>query len=294
VVLVLYWQHMIGHTRIFLDSGNPTETKRALGMLGQLDGQTTNPSLVAKNPEIKVQEGEMSESELLDAYKKIIQDIHQQIPDGDISIEVYADKSSSAQSMVDQARAFSQWIPNPFIKLPITRSGLEAAEILSGEGVNINMTLCFSPEQALAVHGATKGAEKGQVVVSPFVGRLDDFGICGISLVETIGSLYKGLDSHVHVLAASLRNIDHFYACITMGVDIITSPLKHISSWYEKGAELPEGYEYTHAPDSELVNVEYASDDTQQAWQYFDIQHDLTDKGLQKFADDWNTLIKRP
>lgn len=283
---------MIEYTRIFVDSGDPQDTQKALDILGQLDGQTTNPSLVAKNPDIKVKEGEMTEAQLLDAYKNIIQDIHAKIPQGDISIEVYADADSSAQSMIDQAHMFIEWIPNPYIKLPITPAGLEAAEILSREGVNINMTLCFSPEQALAVHNVTKGAKKGQVVISPFIGRLDDIGICGISLVETISALYRDLDSHVDVLAASLRNIDHLYACLTMGVDIITSPLKHLVAWNEAGGALPDGYEYTHAPDSDLVKVEYTDTKEDINWHTIDIQHDLTDKGLQKFADDWNSLIQ--
>ena len=279
-------------TRIFLDSGDPADTQKALEMIGFLDGQTTNPSLVAKNPDIKQQaeSGEgLTEEALLQGYKSIVNDIHELLPGGAISIEVYADATTTADAMVAQARDFVTWLSAPYIKLPCTTAGLEAASILTAEGIRVNMTLCFTQEQALAVHMATAGAAPGSVFISPFLGRLDDKGVCGLSLIHNIVRMYRELDSHVEVLAASIRSVDHIYACVNAGAHILTVPFKLFNEWNEKGLAPADGFAYT-CSGMGLADIEYR-DMQVDDWHDIDITHELTDVGLEKFSNDWNNLI---
>ena len=175
-------------TQIFLDSGNPEETKKIKEMLGFLDGQTTNPSLVAKNPHIQElkAKGELTDATIWEKYKEVADEIHAVIPLGAISVEVYADDTTSEEAMLEQGRSLSKWFPGIFVKLPCTKIGLSVAKVFVAEGININITLCFSQEQAAAVHMATLGAKHGQVYVSPFIGRLDDIDIEGSDLIKNI------------------------------------------------------------------------------------------------------------
>jgi len=273
-------------TKIFLDSGDPKETKEIINLLGFLDGQTTNPTLVGKNPGVQGQK--LNKEELLGFYKKIVKEISQLIPSGSVSIEVYADKNTTAEEMLDQAREMFSWIPNAHIKFPTTKEGLLAAEQAVKEGMRINMTLCFSQEQAAAVYVATKGAKKGQVFVSPFVGRLDDQGKNGMQLIENILEMFKKSDGHVEVLTASVRNLDHFFQAIKTRSDIITTPFKVLKEWGERKLPIPTD-DFTYK--SSLSEIPCKEINLNQPWQNFDIQHELTDKGIQKFSDDWNLLI---
>ncbi|MFT5280745.1 MAG: transaldolase [Flavobacteriaceae bacterium] len=274
-------------TKIFLDSGSPKHTKETLSHV-YLDGQTTNPSLFAKHPKAQecLQDGvTCNNDDLLKIYKDIILEIYELIPEGDISVEVYADSTTSAQDMIDQAEVIKTWIPNPFIKLPITQEGLKAAHILSSEGVNINMTLCFSQEQAMAVHSATKGST-GKVFVSPFIGRLDDKGVRGIDLIEHILADYQKIDSHVSVLAASVRSLEHMQQIFELNTDIVTASKDLIVKW----VQLEDNIEMT---EEEQTAIEYKELEVHEDWTQYNISHELTDVGLQKFADDWNKLIKQ-
>lgn len=275
-------------TKIFLDSGDPRHTKEVLSTLGFLHGQTTNPSLVAQSEVITAlrEKGSLNEDQLLAGYKDIVQSIHDTIPEGSVSIEVYADAHTTAQQMIAQAESFAQWIPQPHIKLPITTAGLEAAEYLVGKGMNINMTLCFSLEQAIAVHRATRGAQPGQVLVSPFLGRLDDQGVCGVSLIENIRRAYNELASPVQILAASIRSVAHIQSCIQAGADILTIPYKLFEPWQKEDFDVASITEPCQNLET-LAYTEIPGDD----WQSINIQHDLTDTGLAKFASDWNSLI---
>jgi len=153
-------------TKIFLDSGDPQETREALKILGHLDGQTTNPSLIAKNPQ--AQGKKFTSEEVYAFYRKVVEEISGLIPQGSVSVEVYADKNTRVETMINQAKEMNTWIPNSHIKLPITQNGLEAASALVKQGIRVNMTLCFTQQQAAAVYAATKGAKKGEVFVSLF------------------------------------------------------------------------------------------------------------------------------
>ena len=279
-------------TKIFLDGGDPEETKLLLKTLGFLDGQTTNPTLISKNPDAqkRLESGQkFTSDEIMDFYKDVVIKISKLIPEGSISIEVYADENTTASEMITQARRMNEWIPNAHIKFPTTHAGLAAAEDSVKRGINVNMTLVFSQEQAAAVYSATRGAIKGQVFVSPFIGRLDDRGENGMDLIKNILKIYERGDGHVEVLTASVRSMDHFSAALALGSDIITSPYKLIKDWYSKGMEIPEKYSYQA---KDLKPIEYLDLDLEKNWQEFDIKHELTDAGIEKFASDWNTLIE--
>lgn len=275
-------------TRFFLDSGDPAETREALKLLGFLDGQTTNPSLVAKNPE--TQSRKFSRTEIFEFYKKVVQEVSGLISKGSVSIEVYADGQSTAEQMLTQAREFFTWIPNAHIKFPTTAEGLKAAIPAIHEGIRVNMTLCFSQAQAAAVYAATKGASKGQVLVSPFVGRLDDRGLNGMQLIANIIQMYQAGDGHVEVLTASVRSLNHLLYAIKLGSDIATVPLKVLQEWAQAGLPMPkEDFQYDAGG---LKPIPFEDLDLAQPWPSFDLHHELTDAGIVKFAADWNALIK--
>ena len=162
-------------TRLFLDGGDPEETRKLIKLLGFLDGQTTNPTLIAKNPEARarLEKGEkFSAGEILDFYRSVVTTVSGLIPQGSVSVEVYSDAATTAETMLRQGKEMYSWIPNAHVKFPASREGLKAAERAVGEGMRVNMTLCFSQEQAAAVYGATRGAHKGQVYVSPFIPKI--------------------------------------------------------------------------------------------------------------------------
>ncbi len=280
-------------TRIFLDSGDPEETKEAIRLLGFLDGQTTNPSLVNKNPEIKARlEGgeKFTLQELHGFYREIVQEVSSLIPDGSVSVEVYADKNTTAEEMLKQGREMFSWIPNAHIKYPTTREGLEVAKKSVEEGMRVNMTLCFSQQQAAAVYAATRGAKKGQVFVSPFIGRLDDRGENGMDLIQNIIRMYEKGDGHVEVLTASVRSLDHLIYAIHLGTDIVTAPFKVLKEWGEKGMPMPDE-NFAYKPEN-LKPIPYEQLDLHKDWSEFAISHELTDAGIDRFAADWNSLLK--
>lgn len=280
-------------TRIFLDSGDPNDTKEILDLLGFIDGQTTNPSLIAKNPAMqeKMAGGEaLSSDEVKAFYKDVIQEIAGYIPGKSVSIEVYADANTTTDEILTEAREMREWIDSPHIKLPITAAGLEAAEVLTSEGTRVNLTLCFSQEQAAAVYAATKGAQRGDVFLSPFVGRLDDKGMDGLSLIKNIAHLYETSDLHTEVLVASIRSLDHLLYAIAMEADLATVPKNVLIAWAEAGMPVPTNISEVSV-DPSLHQIPYEQLDLESSWQSFNIQHDLTDAGLQRFADDWNALI---
>ncbi|HBU06632.1 MAG TPA: transaldolase [Candidatus Magasanikbacteria bacterium] len=281
------------NTKIFLDSGDPAETKLVLEKLGFLDGQTTNPSLFAKNPEVQARitsGNKYSKGEVYEVYKSIVQEVSGLLPNGSVSIEVYADTNTPVEEILSQAREMNTWIPNAHIKLPVTKTGLEAAEILAKEGMRLNMTLVFSQEQAAAVYSATFRANKGQIYLSPFIGRLDDRGEDGMSFIKNVLEMHKAGDGHVEVLSASVRTYSHFMQCLKLNCDIATVPAKVLLEWAEKGCEMSEeNWQYDKG---ELKTLEYEQVDLNKNWREYNIQHDLTDQGLEKFAKDWNNLVQ--
>jgi transaldolase len=280
-------------TKIFLDGGDPHETKQAIDLLGFLDGQTTNPTLISKNPNARkrLEQGDrFTREEILNFYHFVVTELSGMMPQGSISIEVYADPSTKAEEMLTQGRKMFGWIPNAQIKFPSSAEGLKAAEQAIRIGLRINMTLCFSQEQAAAVYGATLGAKRGSVYVSPFVGRLDDRGENGMDLIADIIKMYAKGDAHVEVLTASVRTLDHFLYALRLGTDIVTAPFAILKEWGEKGLPMP-GSDYLY-PARQLKPIPYKEITLTRDWLEYDIHHDLTVTGMEKFSADWNALIR--
>jgi transaldolase len=186
--------------QIFLDTANIDQIKQAAG-LGIISGVTTNPSLLAKE----------GHADYESATKKICK-----IVDGPVSVEVLAE---DAEAMIKEARVKAAWAPNVNIKIPITAEGLKATSVLSEEGIEVNITLCFSANQALL------GALAGAAYVSIFVGRLDDVGQDGMQVVEdTLAILGNYPDLDAEVIAASIRHPMHVTYAAMAGADIATVP----------------------------------------------------------------------
>jgi transaldolase len=281
-------------SEIFLDSGDPNETRRALALLGFLDGQTTNPSLVAKNPHIVELKnaGALTEETIWQKYQEVASEIRTLIPHGSISAEVFSDATTTTDEMISKGRELSKWFSGIFVKLPTTRHGLAAAQVLSGEGINVNMTLCFSQEQAAAVHAATLGAKHGSVYISPFIGRLDDIGFHGLDLIKNIVLMYQLWDSHVMVLSASIRSLDHLFGSMLSGSDIITVPIGILEEWKNNYGLNKDPRDFSF-PISEKTAIPFRELQLQD-WQLYDVHHSLTDKGIEKFASDWESLFAKP
>lgn len=280
-------------TRIFLDGGNPHETEEIIRLLGFLDGQTTNPTLISKNPKVRkrLEEGKkFSKDEIFDFYRSAVEEIYSLIPEGSISIEVYADSHTSSQEMLRQGERMSSWLQNAHIKFPSSIEGLKSAEKAVKEGLRVkNMTLCFSQEQAAAVYAATSGAKKGDVFVSPFIGRLDDRGENGMDLIANILRMFQKGDGHVEVLTASVRKLDHLLYAIELGSDIVTAPSGVLKEWAKNGLPMP-GNEYIY-DSGNLQSITYRQVDLTKKWNKYDIHHDLTVRGMERFSEDWNSLI---
>ena len=280
-------------TRIFLDGGDPHETKVIMDLLGFLDGQTTNPTLISKNPAARkrLEKGDkFNGEEIYNFYHFVVTELSGMMPQGSISVEVYADLSTSAEEMLAQGRKMFGWIPNAHIKFPTSVEGLKAAAQAVKEGIRVNMTLCFSQEQAAAVYAATLGAKRGTVFISPFVGRLDDRGENGMAVIENIVTMYKKGNAHVEVLTASVRSLDHLLYAIRIGSDIVTVPFAILNEWGEKGLPIPGG-DYRYEPKG-LKPIPYKHIELSRKWEEYDIFHDLTVKGMEKFSADWKSLIK--
>ncbi|MDR2199758.1 MAG: fructose-6-phosphate aldolase [Deltaproteobacteria bacterium] len=189
--------------KFFIDTANLDEIKTAINF-GFLDGVTTNPSLMAK-------EG-ISDQET--RIKEICR-----LTDGPVSAEVLA---VDTLGMLAEGRRLASLAPNIAVKLPLTMEGLEATKTLSGDGVKVNLTLVFSPLQALLA------AKAGAAYVSPFVGRLDDIGQDGFRLVEEIIGVYNNYAFDTEIIVASVRHPQHVLRAALSGADISTIPFKVI------------------------------------------------------------------
>jgi transaldolase len=186
--------------KFFLDTANLDELKKSAGW-GIVDGVTTNPSLIAK-------EGRPIEEQI----RRICE-----IVDGDISAEVV---STEAGEMIREGKRLAAIHKNVVVKCPLTRDGIRATAALSRENIRVNVTLCFSPGQALLA------AKAGAYIVSPFVGRLDDIGHTGMDLIRSIVTIYRNFGFPTRILAASLRSPTHVVDAAMAGAHIATLPFK--------------------------------------------------------------------
>ncbi|MBI5553818.1 MAG: fructose-6-phosphate aldolase [Candidatus Diapherotrites archaeon] len=189
--------------KIFIDSADMNEIRKANAM-GLLDGVTTNPSLAAKA-------GRKDFEQLL---KEICREVN-----GPVSAEVV---STDTPGMLAEAEKLVKIHSNIVIKIPLTEEGLNAVKTLSGKGIKTNVTLCFSPTQALLA------AKAGATYISPFVGRLDDIAQDGMSLVSEIITIYRNYGYKTQVLVASVRSPMHVVKAALMGADVVTIPFSVI------------------------------------------------------------------
>jgi transaldolase len=209
--------------KFFLDTANLDEIRQGVSF-GVIDGITTNPTLVAKEKR---------------PFREHVIEICNLVKNGEISAEVVA---TDFDGIVRQAREIATWHPNIIVKIPTIPEGVRALSLLSKEGIKINMTLVFSAPQALIV------AKAGAYFVSPFLGRLDDVGADGLTLLQEIMDIYQAYNYPTQVLAASLRHPLHVVAAARMGAHIGTMPFKVFEQLFK---------------------------------------HPLTDKGLEGFLKDW-------
>jgi transaldolase len=158
------------------------------------------------------------------------------------------------------------------------------------QGIRVNITLCFSQQQAAAVYAATRGT-KEPAYVSPFVGRLDDSGQNGMDVVKNIKRMFSKGDGHVLVLAASIRSLEHLLYCFALQTELATVPAKILELWASKNLPMPDEKFQYKAPGKPIP---YEELDLGQAWESFDIRHDLTRKGIEKFAADYRATLARP
>ena len=198
----------------------------------------------------------------------MVEEIAGLIPRGSISIEVYADLSTPAERMLEQGLDvfLDSQCAHKVSHLPGRPEGRRKTV---REGLRINQTLCFSQEQAAAVYAATRGAKKGEVFVSPFIGRLDDRGENGMDLIAHIIRMYRPGDGHVEVLTASVRKRDHLLCALNLGSDIITAPFEILKQWGDEGLPLPEGG-YRYDP-GELKGIPFREIDLNQDWRAYDL-----------------------
>ena len=190
--------------KFFIDSAD-LDAISELADIGLVDGVTTNPSIIAKSGR---------------DFKEVIAEICKLTP-GHVSAEVVA---TNAKEMISEGRTLRKIADNVCVKLPLTMDGLKACNTLSKEGIPTNVTLCFSPNQALLA------AKVGATYISPFIGRLDDITLDGLELIEDIRTIYDNYSFETEILAASIRSVNHVKDCALVGADVMTAPPKVVKS----------------------------------------------------------------
>jgi len=192
--------------KFFIDTASVDEIREAAS-LGILDGVTTNPSLVSK-------EGK--------DFRKLLDEILE-IVDGPVSAEVIA---TDYEGILKEAREYSSIHKNIVVKVPLIKEGLKAVKTLSNENIKTNVTLCFSPAQALLA------AKAGATYVSPFIGRLDDISTSGMELIEQVVQIYRNYGYETQVLVASVRHPLHVVEAALIGADVCTIPFAVINKLF--------------------------------------------------------------
>lgn len=184
--------------KFFVDSADVAAIAE-LNDLGMVDGVTTNPSIILK-----------SGRDIIEVTREICA-----IVSGPVSAEVVATK---ADDMIAEGRKLATIAPNIAVKVPLTWDGLRACKVLTGEGKMVNVTLCFSVNQALIA------AKAGATFISPFIGRLDDINLDGMELIADIRQVYDNYGFDTQILAASIRSANHVSQCALVGADVMTAP----------------------------------------------------------------------
>jgi transaldolase len=184
--------------KFFVDTAD-VDAIRELHDLGMVDGVTTNPSIIAK-----------SGRDIIEVTKEICSFV-----EGPVSAEVTA---TDADKMIEEGRKLAEIAENIAVKVPLTWDGLKACKTLTDEGKMVNVTLCFSANQALLA------AKAGATFISPFIGRLDDINLDGMDLIADIREIYDNYGFETQILAASIRSANHVAECAKIGADVMTAP----------------------------------------------------------------------
>ena len=213
--------------KLFIDTANLDEI-REISSWGVLDGVTTNPTILSRE--------KMDYRTLIDEILKLV--------DGPISVEAVNEK---AEKIIEEAKMLSKISENIVVKIPVTPEGLAATKVLSKEGVKVNMTLVFSVNQSILA------AKAGATYASPFLGRLDDIGSDGMTLLSDIVTVYQNYGFKTQIIAASIRSPQHVVDAALIGADVCTIPYKVFTQM---------------------------------------VRHPLTDKGIERFLNDWKKVKK--
>lgn len=298
-------------TKFLLDSGDPQEYREIAELFKknghELWGATTNPTLIAK----KLGDKKVTQEEAFQLQKEIVLEIVNIVP-GAVSAEVYTDKNTNASGMIEQGKEIRTWHERVVVKIPTTIEGFKARTELRKAGIPINNTLVFSQEQIFAICLHEQLIQKAYKpapslyppFISPFVGRLDDKGIDGMMLVEhgmKIKHLFKWVPNGTPwMLEASVRSVEHIKRGIKAGVELLTAPAKVYREWFntEMSEKRPENANESLKPitywnpPQELLSIS-SIDEFMQAIESgeLNIQHELTEVGIEKFATDWKAII---
>lgn len=308
----MIWQLYSLHssmTKFLLDSGDTAEYREITSLASEkgsdLWGATTNPSLIAK----KLAGKKVSQKEAFSLQKEIVMEILTIVP-GPVSAEVYADKNTTADQMIEQGRDIAVWDERIVVKLPTTLEGFKARTVLRSESIPINNTLVFSQEQIYAVCLHEKLVSSANSItprqwpsfISPFLGRLDDKGLDGLSLIEQGIQLQDTFSpNQTWMLASSVRNTYHLKKIIDLHSDITTVPAKVYREWFalsdDQKAALTQPVPNLHpipawAPSEEIKKISSLSDFMQAIkTDNLPIKHELTEIGIEKFTTDWQAII---
>jgi len=213
--------------KLFIDTANLDEI-REISSWGVLDGVTTNPTILSRE--------KMDYRTLIEAILKLV--------DGPISVEAVNEK---AEKIIEEAKMLSKISENIVVKIPVTPEGLAATKVLSKEGVKVNMTLVFSVNQSILA------AKAGATYASPFLGRLDDIGSDGMTLLSDMVTVYQNYGFKTQIIAASIRSPQYVVDAALIGADVCTIPYKVFTQM---------------------------------------VKHPLTDKGIERFLNDWKKVKK--
>lgn len=302
-------------TKFLLDSGDPEEYREIQNLArknnSEIWGATTNPTLVAKQLSNK----KLTQKEAFDLQKQIVLEITEIVP-GAVSAEVYADENTTAAEMTKQAEEIAKWHRSVTVKLPTTIEGFKARTEIRKQNIPVNNTLVFSQTQVFAIclhelliqkaFGPTENIFPP--FISPFVGRLDDINIDGMSLIENSMKIKKQFDLElpqtklaIWMLEASVRTIGHIKRGLESNVELITAPAKVYHEWFNLSEEEKQKVNNTFEnlkpvkfwePSKHYFNI----DSLEEFFKLIksgtlNIKHSLTDKGVIKFAKDWKAIL---
>lgn len=291
-------------TKFLLDSGDPIEYREISQLAkekgSELWGATTNPSLIAK----KLAGKKVTQQEALQLQKDLVMEILEIVP-GAVSAEVYADNNTTAEQMIEQGKDIATWHERIYVKLPTTIEGFKARTELRKLGIAINNTLVFSQEQiyAICLHEElirqTFNPKPNQwpSFISPFLGRLDDRGEDGLSMLKHGMELKNSnFDPNISwMLSASIRNTYHVQQTIAVNCEIMTAPAKVYKDWFQNNISqaVPNLKEIpVWTPSDEVKKIQTIEDFTNAIeTNVLNIHHDLTDQGIEKFTIDWKAII---